>query len=334
MTAPTVQHHCPARAAIAGNPSDGYGGAVVAVPVDACRATVRVDAHARFEIDPAPTDDDTFTTWADLAEHVDRFGYRGSRPLLLATLRRFAAHTGHQPRPVAIRLSTSIPRSVGLGGSSAIVIAALRCLYDINELAPPSNDELASLALSVETDELDIGAGLQDRVVQAYAGPVLMEFGADDQRVVGGLTAGSYRPVRWDHLASLVVATRPHEAEPSDLPHNDLRSRYRSGDERVLAAMVTLADCARRAAAAIEHGDHSALAGAIDDTFDTRLSITTATTGQRRSVEILRASGGAANSTGSGGSIVALARDDQHRAALADQLSADGCVVLPVGRTA
>ncbi|MEM8620769.1 MAG: hypothetical protein AAGF73_13705 [Actinomycetota bacterium] len=334
MTARSVQHHCPARAAIAGNPSDGYGGAVVAVPVDACRATVRIDAHARFEIDPGPTADDTFATWGDLTEHVDRFGYRGSRPLLLATLRRFAAHTEHQPRPVTIRLSTSIPRSVGLGGSSAIAIAALRCLYDINELALPSEDELASLALSVETDELDIGAGLQDRVVQAYAHPVLMEFGVGDQRIVGGLAAGSYRPVPWEHLSSLVVATRPHEAEPSHVPHNDLRSRFRSGDERVVAAMMTLADCARRAAVAIERGAHSDLADAIDDTFDTRLSITTATPGQQRSVEIVRASGGAANSTGSGGSIVALARDDRHRAALADQLSADGCVVLPVGRTA
>ncbi|MEM9515901.1 MAG: hypothetical protein AAGA42_13705 [Actinomycetota bacterium] len=322
---------CPARAALAGNPSDGYGGAVVAVPVDACRATVRVDHHDRFAIDPAPTPDDTFGTWDELSEHVSRFGYRGSRPLLLAALRRFSAHTGRPPVPVAVHLSTSIPRSVGLAGSSAIVIAMLRGLYAANDIVTPPPDELASLALSVEVDELGISAGLQDRVVQAYGAPVAMEFGPAAQRSIAGMPAGTYRTLDWEHLGPLLVAARPTDAEPSHVPHDDLRSRHARGDRSLGAAMDRLADTARWAARAIDDGDRTELCRALDASFDIRAANIGATPGQHRSVEIARAAGGSANSTGSGGSIVVAAHDDVHGDALADALTADGCVVLPVG---
>ena len=51
----------PARAALAGNPSDGYGGAVLAVPIRELSATVRVCRSETFVIEsPAgeatPTD--------------------------------------------------------------------------------------------------------------------------------------------------------------------------------------------------------------------------------------------------------------------------------------
>ena len=38
---------------------------------------------------------------------------------------------------------------------------------------------MANLVLSVETEELGIGAGLQDRVAQAYETPVFMNFDKD-----------------------------------------------------------------------------------------------------------------------------------------------------------
>ena len=67
-------------------------------------------------------------------------------------------------------MSTTIPRSVGLAGSSAIVIAALRAAGV--DLEPP---EVAELALAIERDDLGIAAGLQDRAVQAFDQPVLVD---------------------------------------------------------------------------------------------------------------------------------------------------------------
>jgi glucuronokinase len=55
---------------------------------------------------------------------------------------------------------------VGLAGSSAIIVATLRCLMEFYDVDIPPEVQ-PSLALSVERDELKIGAGLQDRVIQA-----------------------------------------------------------------------------------------------------------------------------------------------------------------------
>jgi glucuronokinase len=92
-----------ARAALAGNPSDGYGGAVLAIALRgfSAQATARPGSGPR--VDPP----------LELVE---------------ATLRRFARELCAEAQNSTIGWSTSIPRSVGLGGSSAIVIATLRAL--------------------------------------------------------------------------------------------------------------------------------------------------------------------------------------------------------------
>ena len=140
-----------ARAALAGNPSDGYGGAVLAVCVPG------LAAHA--EAQPAPVAlSDPPSTLVDAT--VARFG-RG---------------------PCAVRWTTAVPREVGLGGSSAIVTATVRALCALHGdvLAP---DELAELVLAVEVDDLGIAAGPQDRYAQAHEGLVLMDFAGARPRV-------------------------------------------------------------------------------------------------------------------------------------------------------
>src|SRR5580693_3224924 len=88
-----------ARAALAGNPSDGYGGAVLALTLPARRATARARRAGAPAIDPP----------SELVE---------------ATVARFAAeHVPAARETTAVRWETTIPRAVGLGGSSAIVVA-------------------------------------------------------------------------------------------------------------------------------------------------------------------------------------------------------------------
>jgi gamma-glutamyltranspeptidase len=67
--------------------------------------------------------------------------------------------------------STTIPRHIGLAGSSAIITAAFNCLldlYDVNESLWPVV-ERPSFILQVEKVELGIAAGLMDRVAQVLA---------------------------------------------------------------------------------------------------------------------------------------------------------------------
>jgi glucuronokinase len=131
----------PARAALAGNPSDLYGGAVLAIPVPSLRA--------RVEIVDAPA-----TTIAD------------------RLIRAAAARVDHPPGE--IRWTTAIPRRVGLAGSSALVIAVLRASLQRAGRTLAAL-EVAELARSVEADDLGIRAGLQDRCVQAAEAPVLVD---------------------------------------------------------------------------------------------------------------------------------------------------------------
>src|SRR5205823_3892072 len=91
---------------------------------------------------------------------------RGEGVLLRAAYARFASYcfdTGADPRPCSLSVRSNVPPEVGLAGSSAIVIAALRALAEFNQVTIPKVS-LPTIALAVEED-LDIPAGL--RVVPA-----------------------------------------------------------------------------------------------------------------------------------------------------------------------
>ncbi|HEY5662782.1 MAG TPA: hypothetical protein VIS05_01970 [Ilumatobacter sp.] len=265
---------CAARAALAGNPSDGYGGAVVAVPIHDLTAVATASEAERFTV---------------------RAGDPDLRALLEASAAGFADATGALPS-VTLSASTAIPRSVGLAGSSALVIAALRVLAASASLRWQPV-ELAELALAVEVDRLGIAAGLQDRLVQAVGVPVAMTFDP-----VG------YRELTLPDGLGLFVAWTPHGAEPSTVVHRSLRRRFDAGDEPVVAAMRELAVQAGRARRAIEHGDIALLGEAMNRSFDLRAGIVEIDAVQRTLVDVGRAVGAAVNSAGSGGSVVGLVR--------------------------
>jgi glucuronokinase len=250
-----------ARAALAGNPSDGYGGAVLAlcVPELAARATATAA--------PGPLSDPP-SALVDAA--IARFG-RG---------------------PCAVRWSTSVPREVGLGGSSAIVTATVRALCALHghALTP---DDLAEMVLAVEVEDLGIAAGPQDRYAQAHEGLVLMDFAGARPRV---------EPLSPALLPALYLAWRSDAAAASHAVHGGLRQR---GDEpRVRAGMQRLAGHARAAARALHDGDHGVFAHALDASFDERAALLDLDPRHEAMVRAARAVGASANYAGSGGAIV------------------------------
>jgi glucuronokinase len=287
----------PARAALAGNPSDGYGGAVLAVTVEAFCAEVVVAEGVRRSFTPS-----------DAAALLD------------TTLARFHRDLAPDRTTPRVELATTIPRSVGLGGSSAIVIAALRALCDLHDVELPPG-AMAELALSIERDDLGIAAGLQDRVAQSYGGATFMEFGVEPPR---------YERLDRAALPPLVVAWREHAAEDSGVVHSDLRARFDAGDAAVNGAMATLAEAARAARDALVSGDWPTLARCADASFDARARILPLDPRHVEMVEIARAAGAAANYTGSGGAIVAVCNDQRHRDAVALALSGGRCGTVVV----
>ena len=286
---PNVEAIAPARAALAGNPSDGYGGAVLAVALErfAARASVRFAEHL------------TITPHSELIE---------------ATIRRFGRVHDSRALRTAVSWETTIPRSVGLGGSSAIIIATLRALCDLHGVSL-GRVELARCALAVETEELGIAAGLQDRVAQSFGGLTFMEFAG----------AGRFEALPADLLPPIVVAWRMETAGGSGTVHADLRERHARGEPGVIAAMDELAGCARAARDALIGGDHAAFARCVDSAYDARRRLMPLDPRHVEMVVCARAHDAAANYTGSGGAVVAVCRDGAHRDTVADALHRIGC---------
>ena len=269
-----------ARAALAGNPSDGYGGATLAVVVRDFAAEVEANPEGAPTIVPE------------------------SR-LVRATVERFHRELAPAAAPAAaLRVRTTIPRAVGLGGSSAIVIAAVRALSAIHGVQLPP-DELASFALAVETEELGIAAGLQDRVAQAYGGLTFMDF-----------RTGVYEPLDPGLLPPLVLAWNEHASGDSGVTHSDLRARFERGEPAVLAALGELAEHARAARGALLAGDRRAFARCLDGSFDARRRMLTLDERHVAMIELARTLGASANYTGSGGAIVGCCVDASRRAAV------------------
>jgi galactokinase/mevalonate kinase-like predicted kinase len=283
----------PARAALAGNPSDGYGGAVLAVAFDDVCAT----AEARA-VNSEPAHDN---------------------PLVRATVARFARHHAPAAHATAITWHTTIPRSCGLGGSSAIVLAVTSCLCELHDVSL-SQAELAEFALAVETEDLGIAAGLQDRVAQAYGGVTFMDFAPQ---------LPAYDPLPPGSLPPLVVAWRADAHEDSWVVHGDLRARFTAGEPVVREAMSELAEAARRARDAVKNRDHVELAASANASFDARRRMMPLDPRHVAMIETARAAGAGANYAGSGGSIVCVCRDERHQASVVDALrTARGCEAL------
>ena len=259
-----------ARAGLAGNPSDAYGGAAVAVPIAALAATVEVVDAPALHVDGPPD---------------------GAR-LVGAALTRLARHVGREDDAVTVRWSTTIPREVGLAGSSALVVATMRALSARWELSVPPL-ELAHLALAVEVEDLGIAAGLMDRAVQAFGAPVLVD--GDDARA---LTVT--RP------PTFIVAWRAASAGSSHGVHGPLRERFRAGEAVVVQAMERLAGLGRSAAAALERGDHDELATCMRATWAERCALGIVGAETAAMVDALARLDVAATSAGSGGAVVGV----------------------------
>ena len=169
-----------ARAGLVGNPSDGYHGKTISFSVRNFWAEVVLYEWDSVEIVLAADDRAKFDSVFDLARDVRLHGYYGGIRLIKATIKRFVEHCETRglalhDRKFSVRYQTTIPRQVGLAGSSAIIVATLRCLMEFYDVQLPLEIQ-PMFVLLVEQEELGITVGLQDRVIQVYEGLVYMDF--------------------------------------------------------------------------------------------------------------------------------------------------------------
>jgi glucuronokinase len=317
------------RAGLIGNPSDGYNGKTIAFVFRNFSAEVVLYETPELEILPNTRDHSKFESIGALSADVGQFGYYGGIRLLKATVKRFHDYCRENGIDLhdanfTIRYSTDIPSQVGLAGSSAIITACMRALMGFYQVTIPK-PVLANLILSVETRELGIPAGLQDRVAQVYEGLVYMDF---DKGLMGKQGWGQYEALDPGLLPPLYLAYRAEFAEGTEVLHSDLRERFNRGDAEVLEAIREWADLAVQVRDLLKRGEGRSMGPILDRNFDVRRRVCRVSEGNIRMVAAARSAGASAKFTGSGGAIVGTYEDEAMYRVLEERLSAIGVRVL------
>lgn len=286
--ATTISCSIPARIGLLGNPSDGYFGECISLPVWNWKATVNLTPN---DVNVLPTDE-------------------GLLRIMEPTIRVFQKRFNTPSKPFIATVQTNIPRQVGLAGSSAIETAFMLALMAHNSIPVNTLDprQLAELVLKIETEELGVVAGLQDRLPQAYGCMLHMDF---SEELMTGRGYGEYLELEASLLPPLWLAHAP-KGRDSGETHSELPRRWAEKEEKMVSIIEHLAECARDGRVAIQNEDSNALASYIDTNFDLRRDLfeEQALGESLEAVMLARSLGSCAKQTGSGGAIFGIIPDD------------------------
>jgi len=331
-----MRYRVPARVGLLGNPSDGFGGKTISCLVKPYAAEVSIIESPELTIQPNPLHDPiVFSNLAALHRCATSNGYYGGLRLMWATCKRFLDYlqeAGIEPPPQNFTMwyDTSIPRQVGLAGSSAIITGTLKCLidfYEIDEEVLPVPIQ-PNLILQAETRELGIAAGLQDRVVQVYGGLVYMDF---HPSIMDSQGHGEYERLPLDLLPPLFIAYTRTPSDSSRI-HSPIRERFDKGEPEVVRAMQEFAAVAEAGRAALLARDFDGLAELVNANWVLRRKVYgDAALGQPnlQMVAIAQEHGVSAKLAGSGGGIVGFCQDVRQFGELRDAFRERGyeCVL-------
>jgi len=329
-----IKTHAYPRVGLVGNPSDGYHGRTIAFTFRNFKAEILLgEDSSRISF---VNRESNFDSVSDLCSHIRLHGYYGGIRLLKAAIKRFhdycleASIPADFEKKFKVTYSSNIPQQVGLAGSSAIITATFRALmafYEVS-IAP---EVLPNLIREVETQELAIPAGLQDRVVQVYDCLVYMDFNQEYMATHGH---GLYEPINlageWPHF---YIAWRADSSEGTEVSHNRLRYKYDEGDQAAHDAMRFWADLTVKAKEALLEGDHDTLFDCINQNFDRRRSLYETLRIRMKPehlemVTLARECGASAKFAGSGGAIVGTYRHQKDFKRLRDHLLQKGIHVI------
>jgi glucuronokinase len=316
----------PARVGLVGNPSDGYGGAVLAAIVETWAAeavATPTSGLVRLRSPGAGV-----AEWPSVGALVgDVAARRTDAPhgVAVAALAALDDHLTDGLPGVEVEWFSTVPRSVGLAGSSAIAMAVIEAVSVLTH-GPADPRVVAALTLDAEVRWMGITAGWQDRIVQAHRGAVLVDT-ADMSTSIDGRAVPAVRRLP-SFAIDAVIGWRADDHETSVVYHEALRGS--ATDQAVANGMRRLGDLARRAATAVAGGDAAGLRELVDVSWRTRCDTAPLQPRHARLIEAVRDAGIVATSPGSGGSVVALPTDDGDATAAIVTLRALGARTVSV----
>lgn len=105
--------------------------------------------------------------------------------LPIGVTRRITDFVGH-PLHFQMTIYNDAPMGSGLGGSSTMVVAILKCFVEWLKL-PLGEYDIAKLAWEIERIDLGLAGGKQDQYAAAFGGINFIEFFANDKVIVNPL---------------------------------------------------------------------------------------------------------------------------------------------------
>jgi glucuronokinase len=318
-----------ARAGLLGNPSDGYYGKIIAISVKNFAARIVLDESPELRIEPGAQNEDVYKNGLDLVDRINLYGYYEGRRLIKAAVKTFFDHCSKHNIPLAeknftMRYESDIPRQVGLGGSSAIIVAAMRALLQFYGVEIPI-EILPTLVLNAELKELGINAGFMDRVIQVYEGCVYMDL---DRDLIEKRGYGDYMWLDAQHLPPLYLAYKLDLGKVSGAVLNDIRVAFDKGDPSVIGTLRKLAALAEEGKKDYLRGDFRRWPSLMNENFDLRRRIMWINEPNMEMIQTARRCGASAKFAGSGGSIIGIFEDEMMFERLSRELGRLGAKVL------
>ena len=248
----------PGRAGLLGNPSDMYGGTVIAAAIPkrafvairpAPRLRLRaldagldltVQSHDDLRLVPPPA--------AATAAQMNPSELSAARhSTYLNVLKAVVTAQGMQDERAEIRCWSDVPPSAGLSSSSALLVAALHATNVWLRRQSPLH-EFSEMAREIEFSRMGVTCGFQDFYATTFGGLTCMDFRDKEH----------WRGPDIDPLATVEPLLDPETSLPfvlahtgrqrdSGETHRPLRARWVEGDRDVRAAMHTLGSIARQA---------------------------------------------------------------------------------------
>ncbi len=280
------------RIGLLGNPSDIYGGKCI---------SFTFDKSARVEVSECS---DLLIKGYGIEERD--LDYKGTHSLVKATINKL----GLGDRRFALSYDSEIPVGSGLAGSSAIVVATMRAFNEFYNLELDKY-KIAELALRVETEELGISAGFQDRYSISFEGVSFMDFsGKEYMRESDPYGKIEKLPVR-EIPYFLSLGVKP---KSSAIVHNPLRERFLVGGldaVRIKDKMDRIAELAVVGRDYLIAGDWHNFGRLMNRNTDLREEISKHSVMDKKMIERAKDLGAlGAKVAGSGGAVIVLSEEN------------------------
>ena len=318
-----------ARAGLLGNPSDGYFGKTIALSIRNFSARVSIIQTQDIRIEAGSDDLDVYVDLPAFLEQISRYGYYGGVRLIKAALKTFsdACREGGITLPdkkFTLSYRSDIPRQLGMGGSSAIIVAAMRALEAFFGITL-DEELLPTFVLAAEREELDINAGFMDRVIQVLGGCVFMDLNRETVERTG---RGIYLRMDPELVPPLYLAYKPVLGKVSGSVLNPIREAYDRGDKQTLQMLEHIAGIAEEGKDVLLRRDHDRLFQLMNENFDFRSRIMPITGSNMELIETARSCGASAKFAGSGGAIIGLYSSEKMFNRLVSELGRLDAVVI------